>query len=51
MDDNAMYKIPKIDFSVPSLLALAQLGVFAAFTYWGSVDASGMEYLLSLIHI
>ena len=35
MDDNAMYKIPTIDFSVPSLLALAQLGVFAVFTYWG----------------
>ncbi len=35
MDDNAMYKIPTIDFSVPSLLALAQLGIFAVFAYWG----------------
>ena len=49
MSDEAMYKIPTIDLSVPSLLALAQLGVFAAFTYWGSVDASGVEYLFPVI--
>ena len=50
MDDNAMYKIPTIDFSVPSLLALAQLGVFAVFTYWGSEGASEtVDYMFPLI--
>ena len=50
MDDNAMYKIPTIDFSVPGLLALAQLGVFAVFTYWGAEDISGnIDYLFPLM--
>ena len=41
MDYNAMYKIPTIDFSAKSLLALSQLGVFAVFAYWAVEDGSG----------
>lgn len=50
MDDNAIYKIPKIDFSMPSLLALAQLGIFAVFTIWtlqGTSD-NNLSYILPL---
>ncbi len=50
MDDNAMYKIPKIDLSVPSLLALAQLGIFSVFTIW-TIDGIGdnvATYILPL---
>ena len=50
MSDDAMYTIPKIDFSVPSLLALAQLGIFAVFTIWtleGTSD-NDLTYILPL---
>ena len=50
MDDNAIYKIPKIDFSMPSLLALAQLGIFAVFTIWTlqGTSVNNLSYILPL---
>ena len=50
MDETAMYKMPTIDFSVPSLLALAQLGIFAVFTIWTLEGASDndLTYILPL---
>jgi hypothetical protein len=47
MDDNAMYKMPTIDFSAKSLLTLSQLGIFAVFAYWaveGGVE-DNFQYL------
>ena len=46
-----MFKMPTIDFSVPSLLAFAQLGVFAVFTYWGLEGGASenSDYIFPLI--
>ena len=38
MEENPMYKMPAIDLSARSLLALAQLGFFCVFAYWGYED-------------
>ena len=50
MDENPLYKIPKIEFSVPSLLALAQLGIFAVFTIWTlqGTSENDLAYILPL---
>ncbi len=46
-----MFKIPTIDFSAKSLLALSQLGVFAVFAYWAIEDGAGdnFDYLFLVI--
>ena len=51
MDDNAIYKIPEIEFTTAFLLKLAQLGFMSTFVYWtifpeDVAEAEAAEYLI-----
>jgi hypothetical protein len=43
MGEDAMYKIPEIEFSSRFVLKLAQLGFFASFVYWTVSQADGAD--------
>ena len=43
MGEDAMYKIPEIEFSSRFVLKLAQLGFFASFVYWTVSQTDGAD--------
>ena len=54
MDDNAIYKIPEIEFTTAFLLKLAQLGFMSTFVYWtifpeDVAEAEAADYLIGAL--
>ena len=50
MGEDAIYKMPEIEFTASFVLKLAQLGYFMTFVYWSSTEGSGtdaVDYLMS----